>query len=649
MLIRFYEVTTNTVGGVYRKEDFINPSTGLFWKTTDANKPSTLVLQGEYNFDATDNISELVIEVNTPLLYYPNRITHIVAETNQVTGSANSIRYVAYSVDSVEYMGFSQVKFLLVEDPVISHMTQLFDSNMLITRTNNFSNFMSHDISDLAYTRERTTVDFGVYDYTGKWVVYTLAINADDYNYLYVTYRDLVPNNYEQFSSLTDVINKYPEVVTKAPVAIDYFGKIVATGSTLYQAQYNYSQFKIVWTVISASKTNYTTTSSFDFQKNQAMSGWIGPSVKLTTGDMLTVNIAFPVADNIMSYGIVSYTNPSTPVYGYRSIPSIDRISTIKLGTTDISSFIISKRIITGIAFNEQGNYRPGGAVGSLIYTNNANLSVIGNWLGTAGSVPVCITLLNNINSINKLVFTLSSPLEYEPFRAYFLNIFGQNIPIKSKLQGSNIYIKSTISSADWSVVLYSNNTNNVIWSGKINADMPYALDKFQDFLAQNSTYTASKWVNTILGGGSRVGKSAITGILSGNLGTKALSIGTGIASLGQDVINFGLQEKAMKDAPDTIKGDGNDFGTIDINPYGIYFYYMSPTTDAFNIMKTELYANGFPTSYIGKIDSMSWTANDIYGQCKLVKGRLVGMMHNYHITSLLNNRLSEGIVVLTP
>ena len=649
MLIRFYEITTNTVGGVYRKEDFINTSTGLFWKTADIGKPSTLVLQGDYNFDATDNISELVIEVNTPLLYYPNRITHIVAETNQVTGSANSIRYVAYSVDSVEYMGFSQVKFLLVEDPVISHMEQLVDSNMLITRTNDYSKFMSHDISDLAYTRERTTVDFGVSDYTGKWVVYTLALNADDYSNFYVVFRDLVPDNYEQFSTLPGVLVKYPEVVTTAPTAIDYFGKIVATGgSSLYQAQYNYSLNKIVWTSIPLSKTDYTDGTVFDFQKNNIRSGWIGPSVKLITGDMLTVNIAFPVADNIMSYAVSNYVS-GVPQYANISIPSIDRIASMKVGTSSIETFIISKRIVTGLAFNEQGKYRPTGASSSLLYTNNANIEVIGNWLGVDGYVSVHVPLLKNISSINKLIFTLSSVLEQSPFRNYYLSVFGQNIPIKTKLSGKNIIIKSSVSSTDWNVVIYADNPNNIIWSGRISASMPYALDKYQDFLAQNSTYTASKWVNTMLGGGSRIGKSAITALLSGNPGVGALSVGTGIASLGQDVTNMILQEKSMKDAPDTIKGDSNDFGSIEINPYGIYFYYMAPTTDALNIMKTELYANGFPTSYVGKIKDLAWSTNDIYGQCKLVKGRLVGMMHNYHITNLLNNRLNQGIVILTP
>ena len=55
------------------------------------------------------------------------------------------------------------------------------------------------------------------------------------------------------------------------------------------------------------------------------------------------------------------------------------------------------------------------------------------------------------------------------------------------------------------------------------------------------------------------------------------------------------------------------------------HFYAMVPTADALELMKTELYANGFPTSYVGKIEDLAWSANDIYGSCKLVRGRLVG------------------------
>lgn len=648
MLIRFYEVTTNTVNGIYRKEDFINPSTGQFWDLYDVGRPNTLVHQENYNFDATDNISELTIEVSHLFINYPNRVTHIIAKTDMVTTDA-TVRYVAYSVDSVEYMGFKQVKFLLVEDPVISHMEQLVDSNMLINRTNDYNKFLFHDVSDLAYSRTREDIDFRVYDYTGKWVVYTLALNADDYSNFYVVFRDLVPDNYEQFSTLADVLIKYSEVVTNSPTAIDYYGKIVATGSTLYQAQYNYFLNKINWVSIPLSKTNYTQGTVFDFQKNQLRSGWIGPSVKLITGDMLTVNIAFPVADNIMSNAVRQYVG-GVAQYEYMSIPSIDRVASMKVGSTPIESFIISKRIVTGLAFNEQGKYRPTGASSSLLYTSNKNIDVIGNWLGVDGFVSVHVPLLNNMSSIQKLNFAItgiSKVTRHEPFVNYYLNVFGQNIPIKSKFANQDIFIKSAISSTSWTVTVYVNNTNNVIWSGRISAEIPYSLDKFQDFLSQNSTYTASKWVNTMLGGGSRIGKSAITGLLSGNMGAGALSVGTGIASLGQDITNMLLQEKAMKDAPDVIKGDGNDFGTIDINPYGIYFYAMVPTADALELMKTELYANGFPTSYVGKIKDLAWSANDIYGPCRLVRGRLVGMMHNYHITNLLNSILEKGIVIL--
>ena len=113
----------------------------------------------------------------------------------------------------------------------------------------------------------------------------------------------------------------------------------------------------------------------------------------------------------------------------------------------------------------------------------------------------------------------------------------------------------------------------------------------------------------------------------------------SGLVSLGQDVLNYGLQEKAMQNAPDTIKGDGNDFSGIDINPYGIYFYSMEVTSDVLPLMETEYYAKGFPTSFITTIDSLALEDNAIYGKCKFVSGRMVDMVYNYSITARISDR----------
>ena len=639
MFIRFFEINTNTYEGVYRVSDFINRDTGDFWCSEDTNRPQTFIKDGLYQFDATDDLSELIVMVDE--FDYPNRVTHVVA--------SDRTRTVAYAVDSVEYINDKQVKYRLIEDNYLSHIAQVNSSRVLLTRSNDESLFLEHDVADLAYTRDRTTVDLGLYDYTGKWVVYTLAINIDDANIVYLKFKDLEPDNYERFSAFIYIKQKYPEVVTKTPTAIDYFGKIVSVGSSLYQAQYNYSLMKIKWEEIPISIPASSIMSTL-FMKKAVIQGFggIGPSVKLISGDMLTLNLAFPVADNIFSYGFTGTEEESQ--YGYNHIPCADRLESFKIGNVDMSSYIISKRIITGIAFNEQGTYRPADADASRIYVNNNNLVMSHNWsYGENGWLNVFVPIIKNMSSINNLQFTLSSVLQHSPFRNYYLSVFGQNIPIKTKLSGKSIVIKSSISSTDWSVVIYADNTNNVIWSGKINADMPYSLDKFQEFLAQNSTYATSKWVNTVLGGGIRTAKGAIGGFVAGGGNPVGAMVGglTGAVGIAQDMANYALQEKAMKDAPDTIKGDGNDFGAIEISPYGIYFYYMTPAIDALNIMKTEYYAKGFPLNTITTIDDLDFEDNDIYGKCKIVFGRCVDMINNFHTTSRITERLRNGIVLL--
>lgn len=700
MLIRFYEVTSNTVNGVYRKEDFINPETGLFWRVTDEDRPSSLVFEGEYNFDATDNISELVIEINevhTPLPppFYSriHRITHIVAETNQVGMDYRTIRYVAYSVDSVEFMGYKQVKFLLVEDPVISHMEQLVDSNMLITRTNDSSKFMSHDIADLAYTRHRNIDSDSPRDLTGKWVLttYNYKFNKEDSNdTLFIFLKKLDYNAYEKFDSLASVIAKYPVVLTDYPTTVYYYGKYVTvtTNNHIYQCQYNTASKTLTWQLVPENPFGDEPLKFFinikKFYSTLASQGKIDESLdgiintKLTDGDLLTFNLAFPICDNIVAYGASAFkrvagssNNEVEYQHGWVRIPSYERIDRVvfspqwALQTTpdnsvNLEPYIISKRYITGLALGDDGTTSSHSKPSNVIalkpnsnavkgIMNNYNFwdAVIGEFRPTLASVPVVYSM----QTTHRIKFgtNITSLLDYEPFKNWYINVFGNNIKLKGKFKGKTLYVRSNVSSRNWSVNVYLDNENNTIFLGEINSNIPYSIDKFEEFLSQNSTYYSSKWVNTILGGGSRVGKSAITGLLSGNVGAGALSIGTGVASLGQDIVNMSLQERAMRDAPDSIKGDGSGFSNIEIAPFGIYIYNMQVTSDVSPLMKTELDANGFPTSFVGKINNLAWSQNDIYGPCKLVKGRLVGMMHNYHITNLLNNTLEKGIVILKP
>ena len=135
---------------------------------------------------------------------------------------------------------------------------------------------------------------------------------------------------------------------------------------------------------------------------------------------------------------------------------------------------------------------------------------------------------------------------------------------------------------------------------------------------------------------------------LAGGVGGAIAGGASGLVSVGQDIANYGLQEKAMKEnAPDTIKGDGNDFGTIDINTYGIYFYSMEVTSDVLPLMETEYYAKGFPTSFITTIDSLALEDNAIYGKCKFVSGRMVDMVYNYSITARISDRIRAGVFML--
>ena len=137
MLIRFFQVDTNTTDGVYRKSDFINNEYNRFWLKEDAKCPATLVAQGEYNFDASDMVSELTVLIKDIPLH--GRVTHIVAET----GTQSYNRVVAYVVDYVEYLGNKQVTYHLSEDVFLSHLSIVLNNRVLVSRTNDTSKFLS--------------------------------------------------------------------------------------------------------------------------------------------------------------------------------------------------------------------------------------------------------------------------------------------------------------------------------------------------------------------------------------------------------------------------------------------------------------------------------------------------------------------------
>lgn len=649
MLVKFYEVKTNTEQGVYKISDFYKPSWALF-SMSDSPK-GALVAEGVFNFDASDVMAELTIMLSD--YAYPHRLTHVIAVTNPAETDHAKIKKMAYSVQSVEYMGQNQVKLHLIEDAFLAHIQETINSPILLQRSNDPSLFMEHDIADVAGMRGLSMssgLPDGFIDYSGKWLLLTFKdfsdLASDDSLRMTFTYKKPVKHHYETFSTLVSATTKYPNIPATFhnPTSCPYLGKMIYISGTdsFYQFQYKAHNNKAEWSVVDFSYL-YNTTVQTPLDLGRFFT-------KLVTGDLKTLNIALPIATNLAINNPAGYAVGDYPVIGAMFLDSMQILHGYSSVTTlDAEPYLIGKRIVDGAMIGIKGNYRPSTPDSDLNYVQASEVQgVIHPW--TVGALPLPVIKYAFVFPTNLTInlqtsYSFSSVLDAPPFKQHFLSIWGNNIPLKPQWNNQFINIYSAISSSTWAVYVSVLNTENVIFKGEINSSLPYAIDKFSEFIAQNSNYNAIRTTNYVLGGGARIATGAISGFMAGNLTGAVIGGVTGLASLGQQIINDNLQIKAMKNAPDTINGSTSDFTSIYIRPFGIYFFTLSATSSAMSLMQTEYYAKGFPTNtVITSINSLTQQSNTIYGFTKLVVGSLIEMVYNFHVTSEINKRLQGGI-----
>ena len=642
MFIRFFEINTNTYEGVYRVSDFINRDTGDFWRSEDANRPQTFIKDGLYQFDATDDLSELIVMVDE--FDYPNRVTHVVA--------SDRTRTIAYAVDSVEYINDKQVKYRLIEDNYLSHIAQVNSSRVLLTRSNDESLFLEHDVADLGYTRTRTVpLENNISDNTGKWVVYTFQPPKITGLVVDITVEtdDLNPLNYETFTSLNDVKAKYPPIsVFPNPNSISYNNKIVRVTERPGYITGKLYQFQVKYITRSYIKADWVEIPIDTDENNEAPLSIHVVGDQLTDGDIPSFTMVFPYHDSLrLQTSLIDGVSYSRPLL------SAHRVVDIKYRGDSLitKDNLISKRVVTGIILGQNGLGLPTGETSGLWVKQNLHqlIRLEDNNPEDDPSKYHNYAYFYTTSLYFNETFKLSSTalFDKEPFKTHYLQLYGNNIPIKGKFSDKLIHVECIFSAFNGKASVWVDNRSNIIWSGDINNTIPYAIDKYQEFLAQNSTYATSKWVNTVLGGGIRSAKGAIGGSIAGGPAGALVGGLAGAVGIAQDIANYALQEKAMKDAPDMIKGDSSDYNATIILPFGVFYNTMSADTFTQELMKTEYYAKGFPTSYVTSIDNLEFEDNAIYGKCKVVFGRCVDMINNFHTTSRITERLRNGIVLL--
>ena len=64
-------------------------------------------------------------------------------------------------------------------------------------------------------------------------------------------------------------------------------------------------------------------------------------------------------------------------------------------------------------------------------------------------------------------------------------------------------------------------------------------------------------------------------------------------------------------------------------------------------MMETNYSTVGYPTNIIGRIDSLAYEYNKIYTDAKIIKGTLLEVVKNQHVTDEINNKLRNGIIII--
>jgi hypothetical protein len=200
--------------------------------------------------------------------------------------------------------------------------------------------------------------------------------------------------------------------------------------------------------------------------------------------------------------------------------------------------------------------------------------------------------------------------------------------------------------------IIYHNDRQNIIASGSFTHQTKWSVDQLEKFYNQNPTYKDQFYLKMGVDAMKTVYAGTKAGSIIPGIGTMSgFATGLGAASLdaGLSQINLNMQEKSLRLQPDQINGNNAELSIQLANVFGIFWIVEEAETndDGLTQMKTEYFINGFPTSYVKKITDLTAASNDIFGSCKIVYGELKEIVKNNYVTSYINNKLKEGIVII--
>ena len=577
-------ITATYTNGVYKIADFY---VGANYVTGT---------QVYYNFTADDGLSSLVVN-NDDMTY--------TAKTHMIVPGLGKV----YEISAYEYVNADQTRLILTEDPLIANWLTLKTKNIYISRTNDMTYFKDvHDIENPAIEHS-TALKSGMATKTGKWVLITYQ---PDGNPITISFDTLatVGNNFEYFVNLAAIIAKYPETATSNPGSIYYMDHCVwnvGTGS-VYQCTYDGTNVRWVPFVDMTGLTTFTFTTYIN---------------TMAPGDIPVHHVLIPMSSFIQ-------TNIGG---GWLKVPSFYNM------VTPVDARVLSIRMID-----------------ENLIPNFSTAYAAGIWQTTTclvcpSSGVYLLTMMECFQEDQAITFTglpsLTSITSFEPFVEFTLSIYGNRMKIARRLLETGLRLRYQYSTMNLNYIVYFGEPGNVLMQGELNSFGITATDKFAEFMLQNSTYNQTKMINNIGNFLSRTVMGGLSGAMAAGPVGAAMGVASGLVSVGIQMANQKLSEKAMQDAPDTIRGENNDLSGLANALFGIFLIERTPISKYQTMMYYNHALKGHPTMVRTTIDTLTAFTDAVYGfgSMKLVYGEMKNIVRNQFVTGIINDRLARGVI----
>lgn len=378
-------------------------------------------------------------------------------------------------------------------------------------------------------------------------------------------------------------------------------------------------------------------------------------------GDLNTVQVAFPVDATLIQQKTI--TRSSASITEYFTVPAFNSIKSWTNSDKLLSIKLVPQELlnINTVERNDMKRIEiivSDGMVFSTSKTAETYVSkviedgyLLDNGITDADTMNLPMYTARQFKDIFEFKnwsSLINGPLDYEPFKSYYLYFFGEMIPISGKYLQRGFSVRLAVTSTD---VLYEVYTDkmNIIGSGRLMWFTRYSVDQLSLFEANNPTFKEQFMVNqfkTMLigGGGAGLVKGMLGGgdtrevvgyektwgysrktrqwseqsnniyetVPAGGMAKMGLAgVGASLGAVAWQSLDLMYQQKSMRFRADEVFGQ-NDTALTNIKGFGTYLVVIEPDTESLAQMTNAYQITGFSVNTRKTLDNIPWVTNTL-------------------------------------